>query len=146
VVEREIESPNPQFERKLNSEKGTKEARRCTHRLGQAMDLRASPPRTLKREAGARGHKGPFLPVLIYASREEEFSFEYQHGSIAHGAFTYCLAKTLRRDRRLKKPKLTFDSLVSEVRRELGELGYAQTPALVAPSEIKKQKIPPSVA
>jgi metacaspase-1 len=101
-VEREIESPNPQFERKLNSEKGTKEARRCSHRLGQAMDLRASPPKTLKREAAARGHKGPFLPVLIYASREEEFSFEYQHGSIAHGAFTYCLAKTLRRDRHLK--------------------------------------------
>ena len=144
-VEREIESPNPQFERSLNAGKAAKNAPRFTHRLGQAMDLRASSPAALKREAAARGHKGPFLPVLIYASREEEFSFEYRHGPLAYGAFTYCLAKTLRRDRRLKRPQLTFDSLIREVRKELAELGYAQKPVLVAPSEIKKQKIPLSI-
>lgn len=144
-VERELESPNAQFERKLNTSKTPRTVPHCTHRLGQAMELRTSSPAVQKREAAARGHKGPFLPVLIYASNEHEFSFEYQHGAIAHGAFTYCLAKTLRRDRRLKTPRLTFDSLMTAVAKELAELGYAQTPALIAPSEIKKQKIPLSV-
>lgn len=144
-VERKIESPNPQFERKFSTAKAAKNTTGITHRLGQAMDLRAHSPAVMKREAAARGHKGPFLPVLICASREKQLSFEYQHGPIAYGAFTYCLVKTLRHDRRLKKPQLTFDSLISEVGRELAELGYAQKPTLVAPSEIKKLKVPLSV-
>ncbi len=143
-VERKIQSPNPEFEKKLNpqEEKDTKGARRPTHRLGQAMDLRTSPPAEMKRKAAVRGHKGPYLPVLIYACREEEFSYEYAHGSIAYGAFTYSLVNTLRRSRRLNKPQLTFASLMGKVRKELAELGYEQQPTLIAPTDIKKHTIP----
>lgn len=146
-VERKIESPNPLFEKKLNPPK-TKDAtmnQRSTHRLGQAMDLRTAPPPELKRKAAARGHLGPYLPVLIYASREEEFSYEYAHGSIAYGAFTYSLVKTLRTDRRSTAPRLTFSSLMDDVGRELADLGYQQRPTLVAPKDIKKLKIPLSI-
>lgn len=146
-VERKIESPNPGFEKKLNPpmEKEASGIQRSTHRLGQAMDLRTSPPREMKRKAAARGHLGPYLPVLIYASREEEFSYEYAHGPIAYGAFTYSLVKTLRRDRRSTEPQLSFNSLVAEVGKELADLGYQQRPTLIAPSDIKKLKIPLSI-
>lgn len=143
-VERKIESTNPGFERKFNPDARQK-APRFTHRLGQAMDLRSGTPADMDRKALERGHKGPYLPILIYASREEEFSFEYQHGPISYGAFTYCLAKALRRDRLLKRPRLTFASLISEVRKELAELGYEQQPKLIAPTRIKTMKIPLSV-
>lgn len=141
-VEREIESPNPGFEKKFATRKSAPGAPRFTHRLGGAMDLRALPTGAAKRKAEARGHKGPYMPVLVYASREDELSFEYRHGPVAYGAFTYSLVKTLRRDRRLKKPQLTFESLIDEVRKELADLGYEQQPSLVAPTEILKQKIP----
>lgn len=145
-VEREIESPNPGFNKRFSTGKTGPGAQRFTHRLGQAMDLRPLPPAEAKKAAAARGHKGPFLPVLVYASREDEFSFEYRHGPVAYGAFTYSLVKTLRRDRHLKKPQLTFESLVNEVRKELAELGYEQQPSLVAPTAISKQKIPLSIS
>ena len=99
-------------------------------------------PARLKKLADSRGHKGPYLPVLVYASRDDQFSYEYQHGSVAHGAFTYSLVKTLRRDRRLKVPKLTFESLVDEVGKELAELGYEQQPSLVAPTAVAGMKVP----
>jgi hypothetical protein len=140
-VPRDFRPPNPGFDKKFNAERSQGQSI-ITHRLGQAMELRAHDRAAFKRQAEKRGHKGPYLPVLLYASREDQFSFEYQHGSIAHGAFTYCLVKALRRDRRLKTPRLTFDTLVGAVRDELAELGYEQEPTLVAPSEVKRLKVP----
>lgn len=141
-IERKIEPPNPGFDKKFNTPKTAKQTPHFTHRLGQAMDLRTLPPSDMKHEAEKRGHRGPYMPVLIHASREEELSFEYQHGPVSYGAFTYCLVKTLRRDRRSQKPRMTFDALISAITEELATLGYEQRPVLTAPSKIKKQKIP----
>ena len=141
-VPREIEAPNPAFDKKFNAAAGGGGGMNITHRLGQAMSLRTHDPARLKKLADSRGHKGPYLPVLVYASRDDQFSYEYQHGSVAHGAFTYSLVKTLRRDRRLKVPKLTFESLVAEVGKELAELGYEQQPSLVAPTAVAGMKVP----
>jgi hypothetical protein len=140
-VPREIAQPNPGFDKKFNPDARTAGVH-TTHRIGQAMSLRAEAPDKLKKRAAERGHQGPYLPVLIYASRDDQFAYEYQHGSIAHGAFTYSLVKTLRRDRRLKNPKLTFESLVTEVGAELAALGYEQQPSLVAPSAVAGLKVP----
>ncbi|MEW6705275.1 MAG: caspase family protein [Pseudomonadota bacterium] len=140
-VPRDFAPPNQSFDKKFNAER-SKSPSFITHRLGQAMSLRAQDRGAFKRQAEARGHKGPYMPVLMHASREDQFSFEYQHGSVAHGAFTYSLVKTLRRDRRLKRPQLTFDTLMAAVREELAELGYEQEPTLVAPSEVKAMKVP----
>ena len=139
-IEREVEPANAAFDRKLNA--GSSKKIRPTRRLGQAMDARTMTPTALKGAAAKRGHKGPYLPALVYASREEELSFEYKHGVEAFGAFTYCLVKTLRRDRRLKHPRLTFDALITEVAKELDVLGYEQEPRLVAPRSVRTAKVP----
>ncbi len=138
-VPRDFKAPSPGFDRKFNA--GPRALTPSTHRLGQAMSLRAHDGAAFKRLAEARGHKGPYLPVLMYASREDQFSFEYQHGAVAHGAFTYCLVKTLRNSRRLGTP-LSFESLTAQVGRELAELGYEQDPTLVAPSHVKTMNVP----
>ncbi|MES2624135.1 MAG: caspase family protein [Pseudomonadota bacterium] len=145
-VERELVSPQKEFDKHFNSAKrsssSTMKKPSATHRLGQAMDLRAYTPAKLNAKAKSRGHHGPYLPVIIHASREDQFSYEYQHGAIAHGAFTYCLVKAVRADRRLKKPKLTFNSLIALVGKELAGLGYEQEPGLVAPSSVKSGPVP----
>ena len=35
---------------------------------------------------------GPYLPLIIEACGEDEFSYEYRHGATSHGAFTFSLA------------------------------------------------------
>jgi len=133
-----ITVPNKEFDERFNKDR---QGDLLSVRLGQAMDLRTSPPQEMNKKAAARNHKGPYMPTLVYACREEEFSYEYTHGSITYGAFTYSLVKTLRRYRHLKEPKLTFTSLVNKVARELKVLGYEQTPTLSAPRD-KRQKTP----
>lgn len=140
-VPRQFASPSPGYEKKFNAARGNASSP-VTHRLGQALALRALGPAALKLRAARLGHKGPYLPTLVYACREDQYAYEYQHGSIAHGAFTYSMVKTLRRDRRLKTPRLTFESLVAQVGDELAALGYEQAPTLVATSTAAKMKVP----
>lgn len=137
-VPRRLPSPNSEFAKRFDMELADTS---ITHRLGCAMDLRTLPKPEQKKLAAKRHHQGPYLPVLIYACETNQFAFEYQHGAISHGAFTYSLVKTLRGDRRLPQPKLTFESLIDVVRDELGTLGYNQRPSLIAPSSIAKLKV-----
>lgn len=139
-VARDMASPNKGFDAKFNPH-ATTSPRLSTHRLGQAMDLRRMPPKEFDRLAAQRGHKGPYMPILLYACEEDEYAFEYQHGSIAHGAFTYSLVKTLRQDRRRKPARLTFKNLVRNVKDELQVLGYEQSPTLLAPSSVMNSKV-----
>jgi hypothetical protein len=106
------------------------------------MDLRGSHQATMDARAAARGHKGPYVPALVYACREEELSFEYRHGPISYGAFTYSLVKTLREARRTKLPQLTFNGLIRKVSKELAVLGYEQRPTLAASPQFGKLSIP----
>jgi hypothetical protein len=73
-VKRKIELPNPGFDKKFNTPKTVKQTPHFTHRLGQAMDLRTLPPAQMKHEAEKRGHRGPYMPVLIHASRDTAHS------------------------------------------------------------------------
>ena len=140
-VPREFASPNGEFDEKFNGAP-SKSIVPTTHRLGQAMNLRGLQKKEQEKVAQQRGHKGPFMPTLIYASQFDQYAFEYQHGSITHGAFTYSLVKTLRQDRRRRAATLTFKNLIEEVAHELAELGYEQTPTLLAPKAVMDRKIP----
>ena len=63
----------------------------ATRLLGQAVSLRTlSTPKSEK--VRQLGHQGPYLPVVYEACREQELAYEYRHGVISHGAFTYALA------------------------------------------------------
>jgi len=154
-VERDLTFPNAVFDKYFNPSEKTSNVhiQRPTHRLGQAMDLRGAPgtPKMnqqtldsmgkeefqllkdeMKQRASARGHNGPYLPVLIYACREEESSFEYRHGAISYGAFTYSFVKTFR-----EHSKGTLQETINKVGKTLKNLHYDQQPKLVAPTRFK---------
>src|SRR5207248_11457801 len=86
--------------------------------------------------------EGPYLPVVLQACLEEQLAFEYRHGVVGHGAFTFCLATTLREHYRVRHRPVSFDALLAETRDELRDLGYDQTPCAVGPREVLAARVP----
>lgn len=112
-----------------------------TRRLGRAVPLRLASDRAYDRERREAGHFGPYMPLLLEACREEQFSYEYRDGVTSYGAFTFTLTERLRQARQSGR-KVTFESLVSAVGRSLAALGYEQNPVLVGPRMLKRAAIP----
>jgi metacaspase-1 len=83
---------------------------------------------------------GPYLPLIIEACGEAEFSYEYKHGATSYGAFTFSLTTILRRQKRGQK--LNFRDLVEQTRLQLAELGYDQTPNILGPNFMLDHPIP----
>jgi metacaspase-1 len=111
----------------------------ATRRLGRAIELRQLPRAKFLREvARSKGSRGPYLPVIFEACRENEKAQEYRHGSQSYGAFTWSVAGAIREARR----RLTFESLEERAARALRDLQYQQTPELVAPSAKRSETIP----
>lgn len=119
-------------------------AGRMTTRLGYSMGLRGLDARAFGRRRKELGHRGPYMPLLVYACREDEVAMEYRHGAVAHGAFTYSFVKNVR-DRR-KGPaagrRPTFEALVKSVRGDLAKLGYDQHPVLAGPTVARTAVVP----
>ncbi|MBK7875232.1 MAG: caspase family protein [Planctomycetes bacterium] len=118
-------------------------AGRMTNRLGFSMSLRGLEDRAFTRRRAALGHKGPYMPLLLYACREDEVAMEYRHGAVSHGAFTYSLAKNVRNRRKApRSAPPTFEALVKSVQGDLRALGYEQHPELAGPSVARKANVP----
>jgi metacaspase-1 len=83
---------------------------------------------------------GPYLPLIIEACSEAEFSYEYRHGATSYGAFTYSLTNILQRQ--AKGAKLSFGELVKQAGAQLADLGYQQTPNILGPKEALRHPIP----
>jgi hypothetical protein len=111
------------------------------YRFGRAVALRGLPNKAYDRERKELRHKGPFLPIILEACREEELSYEYRDGAASYGAFTFCLAKVLRETRSVKQNP-TFETLSKLTAARLRVLGYKQTPCLVGPQQIIRQPVP----
>lgn len=111
-----------------------------SHRLGlgDASEARPGSAAELNRATKRYGHKGPYLPILLYAAGKEELAAEYEHGSVSYGAFTFALCKHLRQ----RKDVPNFSELVRDVSTELKWLGYQQTPEVSGPHEILEKQIP----
>lgn len=107
-------------------------------RVGQAIAVRGNDDKLYNRRRIAYKHDGPFLPILMYACGESQLSYEYRHGVISYGAFTYALAQTLRSSK--KRP--TFNALVRATGKLLAELGYDQKPAIVGPKVLLGKVVP----
>ncbi|MDR6915899.1 hypothetical protein J2X66_002767 [Pseudomonas sp. 3296] len=107
-------------------------------RVGQAIAVRGYDDKLYNRRRIAYKHDGPFLPILMYACGESQLSYEYRHGVISYGAFTYALAQTLRSSK--KRP--TFNALVRATGKLLAELGYDQKPAIVGPKVLLGKVVP----
>ena len=89
----------------------------------------------------AYGHKGPFMPIILQACQETEFSYEYRHGVQSYGAFTYSLGLLLREMKTAKTP-LTWSQLETRLTKKLAFLQYDQKPHLVCPGVLRNQPIP----
>jgi hypothetical protein len=106
----------------------------ATARLGRAAMRRTLSTKAYEaRKAGDQPEipAGPYLPLIIEACGEGELSYEYRHGAVSHGAFTYSLAAILR-----ERKKITFQALVAETGARLNDLGYAQKPQILGPSSL----------
>lgn len=114
--------------------------RGTTQRLGRGSMLRymsAKQYARLKRQRSDAA-KGPYLPLIIEACQEDEFSYEYRHGATSHGAFTFSLDNILRR----QKTAISFEKLVAKTRDQLAELQYKQVPQILGPTVVVKHKVP----
>ena len=138
--ERDLPSPNRSLARSRvgTDYLGTTGA---TYRMGRAVALRGLPNRAYDRECRALRHRGPYLPIIIEACQEEELSYEYRDGATSYGAFTYSLAKELRRSRQAGRNP-SFRTLVQSTTVRLHALNYEQTPALVGPSRVLGEPVP----
>jgi len=138
--ERPLPSPNRSL---AQSRVGTKYLGKtgATYRIGRAVALRGLPNRVYDRECRALGHKGPYLPIIIEACQEQELSYEYRDGATSYGAFTYSLAKELRRSRQAGRNP-SFRTLVRMTTERLHALKYEQTPALVGPDALLRESVP----
>lgn len=113
----------------------------ATLRLGRGVSLRVLHDKEYDDTRKKLGHQGPYLPIIYEACGEQEFSYEYQHGAIAHGAFTYALAATLRRAEAGHK-SVTFTELLKETGKVLKDLRYDQHPEIAGPKGVLQAAIP----
>jgi hypothetical protein len=111
-----------------------------THRFGRSVPL-WSDSRYFEKAKKQYGHKGAYMPLIIEACGEKQYSYEYRHGVTSYGAFTYSITTILRELNR-KNKKVTYEQLMKLASERLTELEFAQTPVIVGPKEKMKQVVP----
>lgn len=139
-VPREFPTLNPSLaDKKIGAEYLGSDG--ATRRLGRAMTLRTRPNDEYDKTRKELNHYGPYLPVLLEACQEQEFSYEYRDGAMSYGAYTFSMAKVLRENRK-RGVNLSFQELNDHVTGKLKRLKYNQTPNLVGQKDILKQPVP----
>ncbi len=111
------------------------------HRLGRSVPLRSLERTQYVAVRKKLGHEGPYLPVILQASAEHQFSYEYRHGVASYGAFTFALAEIFRGGLRRQQP-LSVEALARRVGKRLEELEYDQTPQVVGPKALLSRPLP----
>ena len=138
-VSRDFKRINPRFASQEQVNKAFFGTNGATCRIGRASILRGQSQAQYlqQKQRTGRAAFGPYLPLIIEACSEAQFSYEYRHGVTSYGAFTYALAKRLR-----KLSRISFQRLVDETGAELAELGYQQTPQILGPTKIRRARVP----
>lgn len=105
-----------------------------TRKIGRAASIREMPDKQFNKVRRVLQHKGPYLPVIIEACREDEPALEHTEGAVTYGAFTFSLLQALEQ---LGGPRtdIPYDRLLEETINQMRALGYAQTPQLLRPPE-----------
>jgi hypothetical protein len=112
-----------------------------TRRLGRAMTLRSKSNSDFDKTRRALGHLGPYLPILLEACQEQQFSYEYRDGATSYGAYTFCMAKVLRENRK-RGINPSFKELSEQVALKLQRLKYNQTPNLIGAKDRIASPVP----
>jgi hypothetical protein len=115
--------------------------RGTTYKLGRSMPLRRLDDADYNKVRDLRSHKGPFLPVVLEACRENQLSYEYTNGSTTNGAFTYSLVHEYRAAARRKAPT-SFVELTRKIGSQIKKLGYDEEPQIIGPSDVVRGSIP----
>lgn len=111
------------------------------HRLGRSATLRTLPKATYNATRKAFGHLGPYLPILMEACQESQYSYEYRHGATSYGAYTFSLALVLHENRDANR-NLSYLELSELTTEKLHRLKYNQTPALVGAKKLVTEDLP----
>lgn len=112
----------------------------ATHRFGRGVPL-WSDSRHFEAAKKKYGHKGAYMPLIIEACGEKQYSYEYRHGVTSFGAFTYSITTILRELNR-KNKKVTYNQLMQLASERLTELEFEQTPVIVGPKEKVEAVVP----
>ena len=113
-------------------------------RIGRAQVLRGDKPAEYEARRKEYGHHGPYMPILLEACAENESAYEYQHGSITYGAFTYALCEAMNMGRATdhKQAELSFDKLIEITRTRVQPVARGpQTPQLVCATVHRGQAV-----
>ncbi len=116
-------------------------------RIGRGQTLRGESPSDYDARRKIYGHQGPYMPILLEACAENESAYEYQHGSVAYGAFTYALCEGLNRGRtdvgaRKRAQGITFETLIETTRARVKPVARGpQTPQLVCASAQRSRPV-----
>ncbi|MAE72387.1 MAG: peptidase C14 [Gemmatimonadetes bacterium] len=136
--QRKLEPLDPGFSTEDDVSRGFFGKDRRTARLGRAAALRRTDHQTYERALKESAEPiGPYLPVILEACAEEELAYEYRHGAISYGAFTYSLVSALRR-----RENVNFENLVLKAADTIQAMGYSQHPQLLGPARIVKARVP----
>lgn len=114
---------------------------RTRNTQGAATGLRPEKKAQLLRQTKLYGHHGPYMPLMLYAARENEKASEYVVGSNHYGAFTYALVEQLRKSQQ-EDATLGFDQLIERVGSVLSARSLGQTPEVVGPSGVRAAVCP----
>ena len=113
-------------------------------RIGRAQALRGDSPADYEQRRKAYGHNGPYMPIILEACAEDQSAYEYQHGSVSYGAFTYALCESLNMGRTPIKnaPTLTFATLIEATKKRVQPVARGpQTPQLVCAAVRRDQAV-----
>ncbi|MBV8141355.1 MAG: caspase family protein [Verrucomicrobia bacterium] len=113
----------------------------ATYKLGRALPLRRLDDEEYNKVRDLRGHKGPFLPVVLEACRENQLSYECTNGSTINGAFTYALVHEYRTAGR-RRAATSFVELTRKISSRIKRLGYEEEPQLIGPSDVIEGPVP----
>ena len=58
------------------------------------------------------------MPVVLAACEEGGFAYEYHHGTIGYGVFTYALAKEFRKAQAARETDVSFTELTRTRKRD----------------------------
>lgn len=114
----------------------------ATQKLGRAVGRWSDDPAAFKAATRRLGHHGPYNPVIMAACREDQYAYEYTHGSVPYGAMTFMLVQQLRASGGRK----TLEDIVKQCNNVLKtKLGYDQESQLYRPREHKQTRFPGKV-
>jgi hypothetical protein len=130
--ERPLGQLNPNFGGGRDVRQKFMGAKGHTKRLGSGMSLRENRTASQYKKA-PKARPGPYMPVILEACVEGSFAYEYHHGAVSYGVFTFALAKEFRK---AKREGITFNALRERVNTTMKNLHYDQVCAVEGPDSV----------